>query len=174
MAHLGQSFDANTISPDSAFEPLPAGDYLCMITDSAMKPTKNGAGHYLELAMQVIEGRYANRLLWDRLTLIHPNAKTVEIAQQRLSAICHAVGVLQITDSAQLHNLPLVVRIKYLDDPQFGAKNEVVAYKPQHPPATAPAAHPKPQAAAAPPWSHQGAPAQPKPQAAAAPPWEQR
>jgi hypothetical protein len=193
MANLGQTFDSTKVNPDAGFDPLPAGDYIVMIIDSDMKPTKNGAGQYLELSMQVIEGQYANRLIWDRLTLIHQNSKTVEIAQRQLSAICHAVGVMQVQDSVQLHNIPLKVRLKYINDPQYGAKNEVAGYKPagQAAPGQAPAPQqaPAPAQAAAPapfaapqqqgmPWAQQ-APAQaPQQQAApqapaqSTPPWE--
>jgi hypothetical protein len=112
MAELGQSFDATTVEPHTDFEAIPAGDYLCLITDSQMKTTKNGMGQYLELVLQVLDGPYKNRQLWDRLTLIHPHPKTVEIAQRQLSALCHAAGVLQVQDSVQLHNIPLRVRVK--------------------------------------------------------------
>lgn len=165
MAYLGQSFDANAVSLDTAFDPLPAGNYLAVIVDSEMKATKNGVGNYLECVLQVIEGNYAQRMIWDRLTLVHPNPKTVEIAQRRLSAICHAVGVLQVTDSAQLHNLPMTVRVKVTNDAEYGAKNEVVGYKPA--PQSAPSAQPQ----NAPPWAGAPAPQTTQPAAAAAPPW---
>jgi len=63
MANLS-GFDANNVEPSGDFEPIPAGKYLAIITDSEMKPTKNGNGSYLELTFQVIEGPCKNRLLW--------------------------------------------------------------------------------------------------------------
>lgn len=150
------NFDANTVQPQTDFAPLPAGDYLAMIVDSAMKATKTGRGQYLELILQVIDGPMTNRLLWDRLTLIHDNAKTVEIAQRQLSAICHAVGVLQVQDSAQLHNQPMVVRVKYIDDQQYGPKNEISAYKS----ANGQSGHPAPAAATTQPPAWKTPPAQ--------------
>jgi hypothetical protein len=162
------NFDANTVQPKTDFAALPAGDYLVMITDSEMKPTKTGRGQYLELSLQVIDGPMTNRLLWDRLTLVHDNAKTVEIAQRQLSAICHAVGVLQVTDSAQLHNIPLKVRVKYIEDQQYGPKNEIGGYKPANAPSGQPAQS-APAATQAPAWKT--APAQAAaPQQHAAPP----
>ena len=110
MADL-QGFDANTVEPAIAFEPIPAGKYAALITESEMKPTKAGTGHYLELTFQVIEGEYKNRRLWARLNLDNPNAQAVEIARAELSAICRAVGVMAPKDSVDLHNLPLVVRV---------------------------------------------------------------
>lgn len=39
MADL-RGFDAQTVEPNDSFDPLPNGDYLCIITASEMKPTK--------------------------------------------------------------------------------------------------------------------------------------
>jgi hypothetical protein len=111
MSNLN-GFNANNVDPATDFEPIPAGKYLAVITDSEMKPTKSGSGHYLELTFQVIDGQYKNRLLWSRLNLDNPNAQAVQIAQGELSAICRAVGVMQPKDSIELHNLPLLVTVK--------------------------------------------------------------
>ena len=55
MADL-RGFDANQVEPTAALDPVPAGKYPAVITESEMKPTKNGAGSYLQLTFQVIEG----------------------------------------------------------------------------------------------------------------------
>ena len=110
MANLN-NFDANTVEPTADFDPIPAGTYVAMITDSQMKPTKNGSGEYLELSFQVLEGDYKNRLLWARLCLNHSKDITAKIARGHLAAICRAVGVLTPRDSAELHNLPLMVKV---------------------------------------------------------------
>lgn len=110
MADL-RGFDANTVEPNDSFDPLPNGDYLCIITASEMKPTKAGDGAYLELEMQVIEGQYQDRKLWDRLNLNNSNETAVRIARGALSSICRAVGVPQPKDSCELHDLPLLVKV---------------------------------------------------------------
>ena len=110
MANLN-NFNANEVEPTTDFDPIPAGTYVAMITDSQMKPTKNGSGEYLELSFQVLEGDYKNRLLWARLCLNHSKDITAKIARGHLAAICRAVGVLTPRDSAELHNLPLVVKV---------------------------------------------------------------
>lgn len=110
MAHLN-NFDANKVEPTADFDPIPAGQYVAVITDSQMKPTKNGTGEYLEMTFQVIDGDYKNRLLWARLCLNHAKDITAKIARGHLAAICKAVGVLTPRDSAELHNLPLVVKV---------------------------------------------------------------
>ncbi|GIW56168.1 MAG: hypothetical protein KatS3mg082_2572 [Nitrospiraceae bacterium] len=146
MADL-HGFDANQVEPTTDFEPIPAGKYVAVITDSEMKPTKAGTGHYLQLAFQIIEGPYKNRFLWARLNLDNPNATAVQIARAELSAICRAVGVLAPNDSVELHNLPLVIRVGCKKRPDTGdTVNEIKGYsKKESPTPTAPAP-------AAPPW----------------------
>ncbi len=111
MANLN-GFNALNVEPTNNTEPLPAGKYVAVITESEMKPTKNGGGSYLQLTFTIIEGEYKNRVLWARLNLNNPNVTAVKIARAELSAICHAVGVMQPRDSIELHNLPLVINVK--------------------------------------------------------------
>jgi len=111
MADL-RGFDANQVEPATPFVAIPAGKYLALITSSEMKPNKAATGRFLELCFTIIEGEYKNRQLWARLNLENPNAIAMKIAQAELSAICRAVGVLVPSDSVELHNLPLVIRVK--------------------------------------------------------------
>jgi len=43
MANLN-GFDANQVEPAAKFDPIPAGKYLAVITESEQKPTKAGTG----------------------------------------------------------------------------------------------------------------------------------
>ena len=106
------NFNANNVEPTTGFDAIPEGKYLALISDSKMKPTKNGNGSYLELTFQVIEGQYRSRQIWARLNLDNPNPKAVQIAQAELSAICRAVGVMTPQDSSELHNIPLTITVK--------------------------------------------------------------
>ncbi len=110
MANLN-GFNASEVDPNVGFEPIPAGKYLCIITNTQMKPTKNGTGEYLEIEMDVIEGEHKGRKVWDRLTLKHPNEMTVRIARSTLSSICRSIGVMAPKDSVELHNLPVMVSV---------------------------------------------------------------
>jgi len=111
MADL-QGFNANNVDPSTEFEPIPAGKYLAMITESEFKPTKSGAGGYLQLTFQILEGEFKGRFVWARLNLDNANSKTVAFARAELSAICRAVGVMTPKDSVELHNLPLLITVK--------------------------------------------------------------
>lgn len=94
------------------FSPLPTGEYMAQIVDSDLKPTKNNAGHYLELTLEVMEGPYKGRKHWDRLNLDNPNAQAVEIANRTFSSIREATGVTNPRDSQDLHYKPMVIRIE--------------------------------------------------------------
>ncbi len=140
MADL-RGFDANTVEPAGDFEPIPAGKYLAVISESEMKPTKAGTGSYLQLTFQITDGPYANRLLWARLNLDNPNDTARKIAQGELSAICRAVGVLAPNDSVDLHNLPLVIHVRCKKRSDTGEiTNEVKGYSKKEAPKPPPAA----------------------------------
>jgi hypothetical protein len=150
MADL-RGFDANQVEPSSDFEPIPAGKYLAVITESEMKPNKAGTGHYLQLTFQVVDGPYKGRNLWARLNLDNPNATAVQIARAELSAICRAVGVLAPNDSVELHDLPLVIHVKCKKRDDTGElTNEIKGYAKKESPA--PAAAAQPSANNTPPW----------------------
>ncbi|MBN2641382.1 MAG: DUF669 domain-containing protein [Victivallales bacterium] len=137
-------FNAHEVDPSSGFDPIPAGKYLAMITQSEQKPAKNGTGEYIELVFQILASGpdltsedYKGRLLWERLNIFNANTTAVEIARRDLSAICHAVEVYTPVDTAELHNLPLVITVscKKRDD-NGEMSNEITKYE----------ARPKPQA----------------------------
>jgi hypothetical protein len=131
MADL-RGFDANQVEPTGDFEPVPAGKYLAVITESEMKPTKSGTGSYLQLTFAIIEGNHKGRLLWARLNLDNPNPVAERIAKAELSAICRAVGVMTPTDSADLHDLPLVIHVKCKKRPDTDEiANEINGYYPR-------------------------------------------
>lgn len=132
-------FDAREVEPHVGFDPIPGGKYLAVISESELKPTKKGGGHFLKLTFQILEGEYKGRLVWARLNLDNPNSTTVRIARSELSAICRAVGVLAPKDSVELHNLPLLITVGHKKRPDTGeltnvikgyAKRDAVAAKP--------------------------------------------
>ena len=143
-------FDATQVSPESQFAPVPNGDYPVVITESEVKPTKDGAGQHLQLTLEVIDGHYKGRKIWDRLNLWNKNSTAVEIAQRALSQICHAIGVLQVQDTVMLHNKPLVATLAVrAAGGGYDESNDVKGYKayssgpaPVAPAVNAPAAQP--------------------------------
>lgn len=127
MAQFNETFDATNIEPREALDVLPAGKYPVAVTESEWQKTKKQDGTMLVLTMTVIDGPYKGRKVWDRLNLDNPNAQAMEIAQKTLSAICHATGVMKVSDSTQLHDIPLLATVRVSDGPN-GPNNEVKGY----------------------------------------------
>lgn len=119
-------FNANTVTPATSYEAIPAGSYTAIISESEMKQTKAGTGSYLQLTLQIIDGEHSGRKLWDRLNLENQNVTAVEIAQRTLSAICHAVGVLEPQDSVELHDTPLTIKVGTEQDKMDGSMRNVI------------------------------------------------
>ena len=122
-------FNATEHEAPQDFSPIPNGDYVAAITASTEKQTKAGTGSYLELEFQILEGEHAGRRLWERLNLRNPNANAVEIANKRLGMICKAVNVLTPNDSAELHDVPLIVSVinkKRMDTGEL--RNEIAKF----------------------------------------------
>lgn len=157
MAQLHRDFDATDVPDADPFEVLPDNTLLTAVLDkSEMKPTKNGSGSYLSVEFVVIEGKYEGRRFFDRLNLDNPNEQAVKIAERALSALCHATGKLKVSDSDELHGIP--VRIKLGIDPakgEYPARNKIKTYLPVD---EAPKADPKPSTGAKPaaPWGKKG------------------
>ena len=123
------NFNAEEIEPQSDFSPLPVGNYTVVITQSEMKPTKTGNGQYLQLTLQVVEGEYKNRLIFDRLNIQNQNSVAQQIAQKALSSICRAVGVMHPKDSEELHDKPFSVKIGIRPaSGEYGESNIVKGY----------------------------------------------
>jgi hypothetical protein len=122
MAFLGGTFDANNVEPSAPVEIFPPGKYIVQIVQSEMRDTKAGGGQMLWLELEIVDGPAKGRKLWDRLNLVNPNQKAVEIAQRTLSAICHAVGKLQVSDSEELHFKPMLATVNVETDSRDGDK----------------------------------------------------
>ena len=146
-------FNALEIEPATSYEPLPADWYKAVITQTEEKPTKSQTGSYLQLMIEVIEGQYAGRKVFDRLNLKNPNSVAVEIAQRSLSSICRAIGVTNPKDSSDLCDKPLMIKLAVkAADGQYSASNEIKGYEAAKGGAAMQAAATASAGAAPPPW----------------------
>ena len=106
------NFNAQEYEPNNGgFDAIPAGQYEAIITNTEMKANRKQNGHYLEIECEILNGDFKGRRLWDRLNLNNPSQEAVAIAQGRLSAICRAAEVMELSDTAQLHNKPLLIKV---------------------------------------------------------------
>ena len=122
-------FNANDFAPTQTYEPIPEGSYKAVITESEEKPTKAGTGSYMQLTVEIIDGQHSGRKLIDRLNLNNPNKVAVDIAQRTLSSICRATGVMTPTDSQELHDKPMMVKVVIRPaQGEYSASNEIKSY----------------------------------------------
>jgi hypothetical protein len=128
MAELGYTVDENDLQ--QTFDPVPAGEYLAVIEDSDYVETKSGTGRMLKLKLQIIDGPMKGRKLFDQLNLENVNKQAEQIARQTLNSIGVAVNVLQIKDSAQLHNIPMRVDVRIKESEEYGKQNSIKKYLP--------------------------------------------
>ena len=165
MARFDTSFDATSVEPTTAQELLPAGKYRAQIVESEMRVTKNGMGQFLWLMLDILEGEHKGRKIFDQLNLVNPNPTTVEIAQRTLSAICHATGKMHVSDSEELHLIPMTIQVKVRPPKTGYGESNAVAYLPPDRAAAARAAKPASAAPATPaappkmasaPWNKKG------------------
>ena len=113
---------------------MPANEYMAAITGSEFKATNAGDGSYLSLEYTILEGEFVNRKVWDNLNLDNPNAKAVTIAQANLGAICKACAASannpqleQPSDSSDLHDIPIMIKLAIKGDQNVFRKWSPVA-----------------------------------------------
>ena len=111
MAQLLQAFNAQQFDPTQGGGSLPVGRHPVIIESSEVKANKANDGGYLQLKVKLIDGPQMGTTGAYRLNLYHSNPQTAEIAHRQLSAICHVVGVFNVQDSAQLHNIPFIIEV---------------------------------------------------------------
>ena len=145
------NFNAANVEPSTPMDVLPAGKYLAMAIASELKPTKTGNGEYLQITFEILDGQFKGRKIWDRLNIRNSNKTAEDIAQRALSALCHAVGIIELEDSDQLHNIPVMLDVAV--DPakgEYSASNRVKGYSAAGAQSSAPAPRAAAPAAAAP------------------------
>lgn len=123
-----QMFNAETIDPRMKdFEILPEGNYRLEATESDLVATKNGTGQILKMTYRVIEGPHEGSSIWHNINYVNASAKAQEIGQREFSALCHAVGVLSVTETEDLHFKPFTAKVGI--EPaqgEYKAKNKIV------------------------------------------------
>lgn len=125
-------FNAEEVAPVGDYELMPEGMYTMIVDASEVKTPKSGNGEMLSLTLKIVDGKYDGRLVFENITLQNANEKAVQIGKGKLSALCRAVGVLQLTDSTQLHDKPFLAKLKIGKARDgYEPRNEVAKYEPK-------------------------------------------
>ena len=108
------NFKASEIQAEAPRGIIPPQWVVACIVESKWTDTKAGDGKYLALTFQVDSDRHpeiGNRRLWENLNLINKNETAVQIAERDLKRICDATSVSEVTDTEQLHGIPMAIKI---------------------------------------------------------------
>jgi hypothetical protein len=139
------NFDASQVAPQQSSGPLPAGVYLAHIVESDVQPLKSGNGEGLKLTFEIIDGQHKGRKVYENLNIRHSNEDTQRIAQSQLSALCHAVNVIKLMDTAALHFKPVRINVTVREAVgQYKASNNIKGYEAVGGGISAPATAPTP------------------------------
>jgi len=139
------------------FSPIPAGEYTVEIKSAEIKPTKAGNGSYINARMDVIEGKYAKRVLFAIINIKNPSEVAEKIGRAQLGEIMRANNIATLQDTDQLIGCTMIVRVA-IGEYNGTPKNEIKGYKAAGngaamPKASAPVSNEPAIAGKAPPWA---------------------
>lgn len=104
------TFDATKVAPASDRAAVPPDTYSVIMVGSDIKVGKTPQDRLMSINLKVIEGPLSGSIIFQSLNIMHANPVAQQIAQERFSSYCHAIGVLQLTDTAQLHGRPFKIK----------------------------------------------------------------
>ena len=130
MAQLNREFDSTVVPAGDPFELIPDGTVVTVVLDqSDMCQTKRGDGQRLKCEYVVIEGPYEGRRLYENLNLDNPSEKAVKIAERQLASLCAAAGKLKVSDSDELHGIPVLAKIGVeAESNGYPARNKIKSF----------------------------------------------
>lgn len=124
------NYKANDQDLEQNAEAIPAGEYIASIIESAYELNKKGTGKILKLTHEVLDGPFKGRKVFENLNIENESTRAMEIAKRSLNAICVCTGVMELQDSSQLHGIPMVIKVNFKKDDEYGDKNEVKKHIP--------------------------------------------
>lgn len=149
MSFLGFEINAADLPEDTTgdYSPIPAGEYDARIANAEICDTKSGTGQYIKLRLDIVAPVHEGRVIWANLNIKNASQKAEEIGRQQLGQVMRAINLPAIKDTDQLIGGTVGIKVAIRESEQYGAQNEVKAYKA---PKTASAAQPVPSMASAP------------------------
>lgn len=137
MAELPDVFKCDSAEPMQDFEPIPYGHYLVEFVESEVKLTRDKTGTRLIMVAKVIESldleddpdnKHEGRKIWQSLNVKNKAVKTVVRAMRELRSLCDAVGLDELEDSVDAHDIPFVARIDIETSAGYAPKNKIKKY----------------------------------------------
>lgn len=141
MARLG-----NTIvvadHPDT-FSALPEGKYNVQIQKTEIKRNKAGTGSYAAYEMRVLDGQYANRVVFYNINVDHPSKQAVDIGNREHARLAEACGLDHIDDTDDVNGKTVTITLSVEKDGSGNERNNVKKVAPYMNAALAPSSAPK-------------------------------
>ena len=135
MAELPEVFAADDKQErQGVFDLMPTDDlYLGHIKKSEIKKTKNKLGTRLNMQVEIEESRdnddkYKGRLVFIGLNIKNPSKQCEQISKKELASICDAVGVEEVEDSEELHDITFGFKLKIEESEGYDDKNVISQY----------------------------------------------
>ena len=131
MAFLGQTYAVKDIPEQDSFDPIPAGWYNARITEAEVKSTKAGTGSYIKVRYDITGPTHQGRVIYGNINLSNPNQQAEQIGIQQLGSLARAIGLEVISDSDQLINRDVQIKLSVKKDTsgQYNDSNDVKGFK---------------------------------------------
>jgi len=117
-------FDGSQVDESElkSFDPLPDGEYICMVKKCELKGSQNTAGcKYFSTQYEVVKGPKAGRMIFSTFVTEHPNEKVRNIGRARMKLLCLAATGKPVVNAAEeLTKKPIMVKIKTTKDKNTG------------------------------------------------------
>lgn len=97
MAKLNRAFDPQAHSTEqrerTEYQDLPNGDYELEVIEADVNPTAKGNGEYIKAKYSVLRPeKFKGQWIWDIINIDNPSAEAQRIGEERLAALCRAMG----------------------------------------------------------------------------------
>lgn len=92
-----QDFDARQHQPQQALDKHPCGMFDFQISNTYLAPSKDNVYLMLMVTLQSPVGQITRNYIVDANPMSADAAKTIDIANKQLSALCHAVNIHRVT-----------------------------------------------------------------------------
>lgn len=131
MVEIG-NFDASQVTPNQAPEILPATWYSMYCVGTEHRYTQDTTGQYVNFVFEMdseLHPSLRGRRMSVNINLWHERPDVRDRAEGDLSALCHATGIMVISNTDQLVGGRCAVKLRIKPaDGQYEARNEISGY----------------------------------------------
>lgn len=127
------NFNARNVEPAKPRDNnvIANGWYRAWIIGTDIRKTNAGDGRFLELTWELLEGQpFEKRKIWDRHNFDNPSQVAVKIAEEQISAICHATNVIEFNNPAELVGVPCMIKVGVERKKDQPDRNKIYGYLP--------------------------------------------